>query len=75
MAKSKSKAIVDDKLYTVVSHGARFGPFTYEKAVMEAHKTRDEWAALGFNGGRGRKAEVYYRDGSVVLTVLPHPVD
>lgn len=65
---TKSSPLVDDRNYTILSAGVLTGPMPRAEALARAESIHREWAELGYNGGRGRKVEVFYRDGSLVAT-------
>ncbi len=69
----KQKLLVDDNCYTVVCAGVRIGSLSRTGALDKARSLNREWADLGFNNGRGRKAEVFYRDGGLVAA-FPWPL-
>jgi hypothetical protein len=68
----KAKPLIDDRNYTVVCAGVRHANLTQKAAYDKAYALNREWADLGFCGGRGRKVEVFYRDGTLVYTIHPH---
>lgn len=68
--KLKTAPLVDVRTYHVECAGVRSPSLTLVQAVDRAISTRNEWRETGINSGRGRQADVYYRDGSKIGSVF-----
>ena len=63
----RAKPLIEDRPYTVAIAGVRMQAATLQQAQVLAENEREAWIALGYRSGR--VAKIYYRDGSLVLTI------
>lgn len=67
MPRNTPQPLVDAAPYSVVCAGVRHSNLTLTQAQAKARALVEEWLALGYRFGR--RATVFYRDGSTVETV------
>lgn len=60
-------ALIEEQPYTVAIAGVRIAAATLQQAQIIAENEREAWKALNYRSGR--VAKIYYRDGSLVLTI------